>query len=110
MMRKAIAMMFVVFFILSLTTLALAKDAGSGTKLERGLRNIGLGWTEIPKNIVDTSKSRNAFWGITAGTAKGVCEFFARTVSGIVDVATFPFGTYDKPVIKPSMVPEEAKK
>jgi putative exosortase-associated protein (TIGR04073 family) len=94
--------------VLSFTTVSFAEGKRAGTKLERGVKNVALGWTEIPKNIVDTSKKQNFVVGLTIGTIKGVLNAFARTVSGAADVATFPSGTYDRPSIKPSMTGESA--
>lgn len=104
--RNLIALLLVVSMILACSSMGFAAASPSGTKLSRGCKNLGLGWTDIPKTIVDTSKQSNAFVGITIGTLKGVCQAVARTVSGAVDVVTFPVGTYDRPVIKPSMIQE----
>ena len=79
------------------------------TKIERGVKNVALGWTEIPKSIKNTSNKSNIIVGLTAGTIKGVFQAVARTISGAVDVVTFPVGTYNKPAIKPSMIPETMK-
>lgn len=104
-MQKSIRVLLVVFIVLSLTTLAsAAAKKGVTTKLERGVKNLALGWTEIPKNIVDTSKKKNALVGVTVGTVKGVLQAFARTISGAFDVVTFPAGNYDRPAVKPAMM------
>ena len=104
-MRKIFTVLLVVFIVLSFTTMTLAAEKRAATKLERGVKNVAFGWTEIPKTIVDTSKKDGAVVGVTIGTLKGICQAVARTLSGTVDVATFPAGTYDKPALKPSMIP-----
>ena len=72
-------------------------------KLERGLGNLGFGWTEIPKRIVDKTKETNPIKGLLLGAWQGGCRAFARTVSGAGDIATFPIGTYDDPAVIPDM-------
>jgi len=72
-------------------------------KLERGVGNAAFGWTEIPKRIVDQTKASNPIKGIIYGSLQGVCKAFARTISGLADIVTFPLGSYDKPAIVPDM-------
>lgn len=109
-MRKVLVGVVLFFVILSLATVTFAAPVkGLDTKLGRGTKNVLLGWTELPKNIASTSKEHGALVGITVGTIKGIFQTFARTVSGAVDVLTFPMGTYDTPAIKPSMLPEKDK-
>jgi len=79
-----------------------AKEKGPGIKAERGIKNILFGWVEIPKSIIQVTRdSRNPIWGITGGTLKGVGKALPRTVSGISDVATAPFYSYDQAPVKP---------
>ncbi len=80
-----------------------------GMKAERGVKNILFGWTDIPRSIIQVTKdSKNAFWGLTAGTFKGIGKAFPRTVSGIADVVTFPI-TYDKSYERTPVKPDELK-
>jgi putative exosortase-associated protein (TIGR04073 family) len=75
---------------------------GAGVKLERGVKNILFGWTEIPKAIIQVTKdSKNPIWGLTGGTLKGAGKAFPRTISGAADVISFPIADYDKTPIKP---------
>jgi putative exosortase-associated protein (TIGR04073 family) len=61
-------------------------------KAEKGVRNMLLGWTDIPKSIIQVTRdSENPFLGITAGTLRGLGKAFPRTISGIADAVTFPF-------------------
>ncbi|MCM8782564.1 MAG: exosortase system-associated protein, TIGR04073 family [Candidatus Omnitrophica bacterium] len=109
-MRKGCVILVTVFIIeIFLTTMAFAASEGATTKLERGAKNLAWGWTEIPKNIVETSKQDGAIVGVTVGTVKGMLQAFARTVSGAVDTVTFPAGPHDKPVLKPSMTSEGSR-
>lgn len=77
--------------------------AGPATKAERGLKNAALGWTEIPKRIIDKTKESNPISGLLVGAWQGTCKAFARTASGVSDLATFPIGRYDKPAVLPDM-------
>jgi len=77
---------------------------GPYQKAERGVINIALGWTEVPKCIVEVSNaSNNPIRGLIVVTLGGLCKAVARTFSGIIDVATFPFGRYDKPMMMPDV-------
>jgi putative exosortase-associated protein (TIGR04073 family) len=114
-MKKMLVLVLVAVFMLS--GLAYAADApaapkagatkthpaGPIQKLERGFGNAAFGWSEIPKRIVDTTKSSNPIQGLLVGTWQGTCKAFARTASGIFDVATFPVAGYDKAKITPDM-------
>jgi putative exosortase-associated protein (TIGR04073 family) len=106
MQRSLLVLLLVVAMVFAFSSVTLAAHDGNSPKLARGMKNVGLGWTEIPKNIVDTSKQSNVIAGVTVGVIKGVCQAVARTISGAVDVVTFPVGTSDRPAIKPSMIPE----
>lgn len=110
-MRKILVVLLAIAMIsvFSTVTFASEKGAAAQAKLARGAKNVALGWTEIPKNIVNTSKQSNVLAGVTVGTVKGLLQAVARTVSGVVDTVTFPIGPYDKPAVKPSMIPETTK-
>lgn len=92
---------------------AATKDALAhkpGMKAERGMKNILFGWTDIPRSIIQVTRdSKNPFWGITAGTFKGVGKAFPRTVSGIADVISFPIADYDKMPVKPDELKTQIK-
>ncbi len=120
-MKKLLTVIFVAIMILSFSTTTFAADvpasgsvekggsapahpAGPIQKAERGFMNAAFGWTEIPKRIVDkTKETKNPITGLLLGVFQGSCKAFARTVSGVADLATFPIGSYDKPQILPDM-------
>lgn len=80
-------------------------------KLTRGPKNIALGWTEVPNTIVAVTKqSNNPLLGITVGLVKGVLNAFARTTSGVWDVATCAANSKGKADIKPQMVDVKTEK
>ena len=75
-----------------------------GQKAERGLEKALFGWTEIPKRVVDiTKESGNPFWGVLAGLFQGTLKAFAKTASGVVDIATCGVKSDEKPFIQPDM-------
>ncbi len=122
-MKKFLAICVIAILALSISTVAFAADmpsARSGKiskvtkapsayppgpiqKAERGFMNAFFGWTEIPKRIVDKTKESNPIKGLLLGTWQGTCKAFARTVSGVSELATFPIGRYDKPRVLPDM-------
>ena len=75
-----------------------------GNKAERGAMNVLFGWTEIPKRVVDlTKETKNPIWGLLVGTMQGTGKAFARTASGVVDVATCGVKSDEKPFVQPDM-------
>ena len=79
-----------------------AKEKGPGMKAERGFKNLLFGWTDIPRSIIQVTRdSKNPFWGLTAGTFKGIGKAFPRTVSGVADIVSFPLADYSKTPVKP---------
>lgn len=120
-MKKFLIVFFVAMLAISFTIPVLAADmpvqasaqksiakspypAGPIQKAERGFGNFFLGWSEIPKRIVDkTNEYNNPIKGLLVGFFQGSCKAFARTTSGAFDMATFPIASYDKPAILPDM-------
>lgn len=107
-MKKLIVITLMVAIIHAILTLpALAKPKKiDADRLERGAKNVALGWTEIPNSIVTVTKdTNNPFLGITVGLLKGILNTFARTTSGVVDVISSPARPRNKAeIIKPEMV------
>lgn len=119
-MKKFLTVFFVAILILSFSVTTFAADmpvskssaqksapstypAGPIQKAERGFMNAAFGWTEIPKRVVDTTKESNPIKGLLIGGFQGICKAFARTASGVSELATFPIGRYDKPQVLPDM-------
>jgi putative exosortase-associated protein (TIGR04073 family) len=72
-------------------------------KAASGFANMGLGWIEIPKNVINTSNEwNNVLFGMTGGLVKGTLHMLGRTVSGVVDLVTFPLPT--QPIAQPPFV------
>ena len=121
-MRKFLMVFFAVTLVLSFSAVTFAANApvqkvspassvkpavhpaGPFQKAERGFNNAIFGWTEIPKRVVDkTREYNNPIKGLLLGVFQGTCKAFARTASGLSELATFPVGSYDKPAVLPDM-------
>lgn len=104
-MKKLLTVVILACVAISTLSLsALAEDNGKD-KLQNTTGNVLLGWTEIPKAVAAVTKdSDNPFLGITVGLLKGIANAFARTVSGVADVATLHKAGQEE-VVKPSMIP-----
>ncbi|NQT90765.1 MAG: exosortase system-associated protein, TIGR04073 family [Candidatus Omnitrophica bacterium] len=78
-----------------------AQERGDTVKTTAG--NLVLGWTEIPKSIVEVTKDTdNPFLGITAGLLKGIANAFSRTTAGVADVVTLRRSEPLNPIMIPS--------
>lgn len=73
-----------------------------GRKLASGFSNMALGSAEIPKNMIITTNQTNAVFGVTGGAIKGLLHTLGRTLSGMVDIVTFPIPT--QPITRPPLV------
>ena len=67
-----------------------AEGCGPGAKLCRGLAGIGLGFLELPGNMVEVSKCEGVLMGVSAGFLKGVMMTVTRYVVGLYETLTFP--------------------
>lgn len=76
-----------------------------GKKVGSGFSNIGLGFMEIPKNIINTSNQYNLAMGVTLGAIKGVIHMCGRAMSGTLDLLTFPLPS--EPLTTPQFVWEK---
>lgn len=71
-------------------------------KFIRGLANMSTGWIEVPRQIYAVGTNEGWVTAALRGPFDGIGMFFARTVAGVVEVATFPVPvpTY-KPIVTP---------
>jgi putative exosortase-associated protein (TIGR04073 family) len=79
---------------------------GMSHKFVRGIASTATGIGELPKQIYLTTVNEGGFAGATIGPLKGIGMFLVRTVTGVIEVATFFFplpGFYD-PIIYPEYV------
>jgi putative exosortase-associated protein (TIGR04073 family) len=116
-MKKLFCAALIILMVLSLTGLLYAEAACSGkdmacgamNKAGRGLKNLCLGWTDIPLSIYNvTNDSKNPVIGLTVGLWDGFKKAFPRTISGAVDLVTFPIPDYGKSPVKPDPLTEPA--
>ncbi len=72
-------------------------------KLIRGMVNLSTGWVEVPRQIYEVGTHEGWVRGLLRGPFDGIGMFFARTVAGAVETATFPvpLPTY-KPLLTPT--------
>jgi putative exosortase-associated protein (TIGR04073 family) len=54
-----------------------------------------MGFSEIPKNIINISDDSGFLMGVTVGTLRGVFHGVGRTLLGVADFLTAPFGAND---------------
>lgn len=71
-------------------------------KFIRGMVNLSTGWVEVPRQIYEVGTNEGWVRGVLRGPFDGIGMFFARTVAGAVEIATFPVPL---PTYKPMMTP-----
>lgn len=80
---------------------------GPMEKAGRGAKNLLLGWTDIPLSVTEvTMDTKNAALGLSVGLWQGFKKAFPRTISGLVDLVTFPIPDYAKSPVKPDPLTE----
>ena len=67
-----------------------------------GLINTVTGIVEIPKSMMVESASEGIGMGMSLGFVKGMTNMMGRTLTGMLDVVSFPIPT--KPMITPAVV------
>jgi putative exosortase-associated protein (TIGR04073 family) len=116
-MKKLFCAAIIILLTISFAGLSYAAEACTGkdmacgamNKAGRGLKNLCLGWTDIPLSIYNTTNdTKNAALGLTLGAWEGFKKAFPRTISGAVDLATFPIPDYDKSPVRPDPLTERA--
>jgi putative exosortase-associated protein (TIGR04073 family) len=83
--------------------------AGMSGKAARGLVNVATGWLEFPRQIYTTFRDHGAVRGCLVGPFMGIGMTVARTVSGVLEFATFYLaypGFFD-PYLEPPFVWDE---
>ena len=71
-------------------------------KAGHGLGNLALGWSELPKNVINISSDCNFLCGITFGTVRGALHAGLRTCVGGIELATFMIPS--DPFVTPSYI------
>lgn len=73
-----------------------------GMKLGSALSNIALGWLEVPRTVLATTNQVNLALGLSGGVVKGILQTMGRTLTGVVDLLSFPLPT--QPIAEPQFV------
>lgn len=115
-MKKLFSVAIIILLVLSFAGLSYAAQSSCGdackgamNKAGRGLKNLCLGWTDIPLSIYNTTTdTKNAALGLTVGAWDGFKKAFPRTISGAVDLITFPIPDYEKSPVKPDPLMEHS--
>ncbi len=115
-MKKTVKVFFVfliAFAMLSSAASVFAEENNAYTKGKRGLCNILTGWMEIPVGVHEQAKEDNWLAGVSLGLCKGTVAGIGRTLSGVLELATFPFPTIIgnpkdyEPIVEPEYVWEK---
>ncbi len=69
------------------------------TKFFRGVVNIFASPIEIPVTVFNVSAETDIFIGVSAGGVAGAAAGIERFGCGVMDIATFLFPPYDRPLI-----------
>jgi putative exosortase-associated protein (TIGR04073 family) len=78
-------------------------------KLGRGFSNLLFGIVEVPNQYTKAVAEHGGASGVTYGLSKGVVRWFARELTGVYEIVTFPV-PYPKgyqPVMKPEFPNED---
>jgi len=67
-----------------------------------GTINAVTGWTDIPIEMATTADESDMISGLTYGFGKGVVTGVARSIAGVIDIATFAIPPYDEPMMQPN--------
>ncbi len=67
--------------------------SGFSSKLFQGLANMGTGFIELPKNVINISGQHNIFVGMTWGVLRGTVHGVSRTLVGGAEFLTSPIPT-----------------
>jgi len=65
-------------------------------KLSGGVKEAATGWTEVPKEMADTTQEKNVVEGVTVGAIEGAGKAVVNTTKGVVNAATFYLPDDDK--------------
>ena len=65
-------------------------------KLSGGVKEAVTGWTEVPKEMADTTQEKNVVEGVTVGAIEGAGKAVVNTTKGVVDATTFYLPDDDK--------------
>ncbi len=101
---KVILCLALMLSLLNITTPSFAGDPVR--KLGRGLANIGTGFLEVPRNVVNVTEEDGYAAGATYGVLKGAAWAVLRTAVGVYETVTFfiPMPLNYDPILKPEFL------
>jgi putative exosortase-associated protein (TIGR04073 family) len=81
----------------------------AGRKLNRGVYNAGLGWSELPEGIQTVGNKHGVGAAATWGVLHGLGRAIQRTAVGVFEVVTFPIGVPHnfEPILEPKSTDQE---
>lgn len=97
-----IFLLFATLALFSSSAIANNYSTKVGEKLGTGIANAVTGFVEIPKTMIITGRRHGATYGMTAGLFTGLFHSIGRSLSGALDIATFPVPT--TPIVQPTYV------
>ena len=104
--NKLVLLVASIITLFSLTAQAgdsgISYPARIGGKFGIGLINTVTGIVEIPKSMMVETAKDGIGMGMTLGFVNGMTNMLGRTLTGMVDVVSFPIPT--KPMISPAVV------
>ena len=90
---------------LGATDVSAAHSCPATRKLGRGVANLFLGFTEVPRSMMEVGRYHGQVAGATWGMAEGLCKMIARMGVGLLEIVTFPVPFpkehYAEPILKP---------
>ncbi len=99
-------MLLVVVLLFAVTSAAVAEEADVEgprytifTKLGRGIGNLIKAPIEIPVTLFNVSAETDVVIGIPLGLLAGSVAGCERVIAGVIDLGTFIFPPYDRPLI-----------
>ena len=114
-MKKLFCVAIIILLAISFAGSSYAADTcgdackGAMNKAGRGLKNLCLGWTDIPKSMYEETKgTSNPVVSLIVGAWDGFKKAFPRTISGAVDLVTFPIPDYNKSPVSPDPLVEHS--
>ena len=112
MKAKLLGLVLLAIFIVPLTH-ANNDQAPSGQnalrKLGRGFANLLFGIVEVPNQYTKAVAEHGGASGVTYGVPKGIVRWFARELTGVYEIVTFPvpYPKGYKPVMRPEFPNED---
>lgn len=100
-MIKRICLLMIILQLLILPLYA--QDYNPLRKLSRGIVGASLGWTEMPRQMIEVNKEEGEVAGFFLGCFKGLLCTVGRTLLGMYEIVTFLLPSY-RPLVEPEFL------